>query len=369
MIFFKNYFFFLLFSLNIFFLQAQEDTTTTENKARLIPLPAFVIDPAIGVGFGASLNLYHQLGNPKDTRTSFAQLFGMYTTNNQLVLSFEHFTFTNKEKFFLSGIAEYRRFPLNVYGLGGRTPETAEELIDYESWEISERVLMQIRPNWFMGLQYRYFQVSDVSSETEPIPANDFFQYARAASGFASAGIGFHTFFDNRDNVLNPYRGVFLEFVVDVYPQFLGSTQEYIYLRNDWRAYKMLRSTPEREHILAGRIYSEFTFGEAPYLDMPQTGFNNTTRGYVLARYRGENFITAELEYRARFSERIGLAGFINVHSVSEPVTNEFTYLNPAAGLGLRLMFNRQDRVNVRLDYAVGVDGNSGIYFILAEAF
>ena len=38
-----------------------------------------------------------------------------------------------KEKFFLSGIAEYRRFPLNVYGLGARTSEEIEELIDWQN--------------------------------------------------------------------------------------------------------------------------------------------------------------------------------------------------------------------------------------------
>ncbi|MCO5724119.1 hypothetical protein [Robiginitalea marina] len=41
----------------------------------------------------------------------------------------------------------------------------------------------------------------------------------------------------------------------------------------------------------------------------------------------------------------------------------------PGAGLGLRYMVSKVKKINVRLDYALGVDGNQGLYFGVMEAF
>jgi len=32
-------------------------------------------------------------------------------------------------------------------------------------------------------------------------------------------------------------------------------------------------------------------------------------------------------------------------------------------------VFSREKRINLRLDYAIGVDGNQGLYFGIMEAF
>lgn len=41
----------------------------------------------------------------------------------------------------------------------------------------------------------------------------------------------------------------------------------------------------------------------------------------------------------------------------------------PSAGLGLRYMVSKAKKINIRLDYALGVDGNQGLYFGVMEAF
>lgn len=143
---------------------------------------------------------------------------------------------------------------------------------------------------------------------------------------------------------------------------------EYHYLRMDIRNYQRILKNMRFPQVIAGRVYSEFTFGDVPYWDAPQTGISRTSRGYVLARYRGQNYITTELEYRSQLSSRIGYTAFANIHSIAEENGN-FNYWNPAGGLGLRLMFNREERVNVRIDYAVGVEGNTGLYVVITEAF
>ena len=41
----------------------------------------------------------------------------------------------------------------------------------------------------------------------------------------------------------------------------------------------------------------------------------------------------------------------------------------PSGGLGLRFMISEAKNINLRLDYALGVDGNQGFYFGVMEAF
>ena len=48
--------------------------------------------------------------------------------------------------------------------------------------------------------------------------------------------------------------------------------------------------------------------------------------------------------------------------------TFERTWL-PSIGLGIRYMISKEKRINLRLDFAAGVDGNQGVYFGIMEAF
>ncbi|WP_081413831.1 BamA/TamA family outer membrane protein [Eisenibacter elegans] len=373
-------FLYCVFHLNAI---AQKDSIPPkERKLTVLPLPVFQVDPAIGAGFGANIAFNYRLGPKETTRNSNAFLYGVYTTKKQSIFSIDHATFTRDEHWFLSGLLEYRYFPQNFYGSGGNSSIEDEEQISYEAITFRERALYQVKPHWFVGMQYRYYQVSNIRVESSPLAPStstppwpivpervgQFFSFDGLGNqGFRSSGLGIHTLYDTRDNILNPYQGVYAELAFDVYPQWLGSTLAYHTLRVDLRAYRKLFE--RLDHILAARLYGDFASSEVPFIDSPQTGVNYTTRGYVLSRYRGQRFVTAELEYRARLWKRLGAAVFSNVHSVTEPDTQQWQYWNLAVGAGLRVMIDKQDRVNVRVDYAVGKDDNSGLYIIFAEAF
>lgn len=74
----------------------------------------------------------------------------------------------------------------------------------------------------------------------------------------------------------------------------------------------------------------------------------------------------------------MGLVAFAGGAQVFHRLGNfSFNEMNWAAGGGLRILFNKETRVNLRIDYAVALtpdsDGpgerQSGLYFFLAEAF
>lgn len=358
----KKYSFCFLFFILSLFSYAQEE----KEKVSLLPLPAFVVDPAIGVGFGGTLSAYHRFGSPENTRKSLAISFGQYTTKQQVVLSLEQTIFTNEDKYIIEGITAYRLFPQPIYGWGGRSPEENEELTDSKILMFRNRVLRKILPNWFMGLEYRYVRIWDISSEKET--SESILPSLNGGYGVTSSGLGIHTFYDTRDVVWNATKGLFAEFAWNSYSPAFGSSFEFQYLRLDVRNYHRIFKNMRFPQVIAGRVFSEFTFGNVPYWDAPQTGISRSSRGYVLARYRGERYVTTELEYRSQLTNRIGYTVFANVHSISEENGN-FAHWNPAAGFGLRLMFNRKERVNVRIDYAVGIEGNRGLYLVITEAF
>ena len=81
--------------------------------------------------------------------------------------------------------------------------------------------------------------------------------------------------------------------------------------------------------------------------------------------------IYMEAEYRFKVSPS-GLFGgvvFVNAQSFTEWPSNTFQTIAPAAGLGLRLKFNKYSRTNIAIDYGFGQNGSQGIFVNLGEVF
>ena len=76
--------------------------------------------------------------------------------------------------------------------------------------------------------------------------------------------------------------------------------------------------------------------------------------------------------------KRLGIVGFISGAQVFHETSDfQIDAFNIAMGGGLRILFNPQSRVNIRIDYAIGLSKGSdginkrqrGLYFNLGEAF
>jgi hypothetical protein len=93
-------------------------------------------------------------------------------------------------------------------------------------------------------------------------------------------------------------------------------------------------------------------------------------RGYFEGRYRDNIFATAQLEYRQYFWWRLSFVVFAGIGEVAPDLLSfRLRELKPSYGAGLRFLFNKEQRVNLRVDLGFGEDGNSGIYFGIEEAF
>jgi len=360
----RIFFILLLLSSELF---AQHDSTA--KKIQITPLPIILYNPFTGLGYGALANANFLLGDIHSTRYSNAQAYAVYTTHHQLAIQINQTLFTNHENWLIQGKAQFLDWPEYVYGLGGNTSDKppVKELISYKAYEIEERVMKKVGNKNFIGLQFRMFDCWNLKSDIAS--ADSYFDSAAIGNKhFNSTGLGVHYVHDSRDNVQNAYTGNYLEVAINPYFKAWGSTQNWTNIRLDGRKYFFLNSNEQHSKVLAMRFIYEQAIGDVPYMLMPMMGRYNANRAYVQGRYRGKIFYAYEGEYRAHIWRSLGYVAFAGLQGVDEP-NGDFKYILPSAGAGLRVMLNKSQRTNLRVDYAVGSKGNGGLYLQVTEMF
>ena len=107
---------------------------------------------------------------------------------------------------------------------------------------------------------------------------------------------------------------------------------------------------------------------------LPATGtdpYSNTGRGYIQGRFRGDNMLYLEGEYRFALSAN-GLFGgviFGNAQTFTMQPDNKVQTNIPGWGAGIRFKLNKFSRTNVALDYGFGTNGSGGVFVNLGEVF
>jgi hypothetical protein len=100
-------------------------------------------------------------------------------------------------------------------------------------------------------------------------------------------------------------------------------------------------------------------------------------RAFPQGRFRGHDLYYAELEWRFPINiikskpDLLGGVIFKNLTSASDRSTdvNLFQYIVPAAGVGLRIMIQKESRANLTIDYGWGPNGAGAFYLNLNEYF
>jgi hypothetical protein len=79
---------------------------------------------------------------------------------------------------------------------------------------------------------------------------------------------------------------------------------------------------------------------------------------------------TLQGEFRFHVFWRLGLSAFGGV-SLNYPQPDQMKLNNSKYnyGGGIRFLMDKEEHTNLRLDYAVGQDGNKGFYVVFGESF
>jgi outer membrane translocation and assembly module TamA len=113
----------------------------------------------------------------------------------------------------------------------------------------------------------------------------------------------------------------------------------------------------------------QLNFGEVPFLDMAKVGNDDILRGYPRNRFRDKHFTASQIEYRFPVYKRFGAVAFTGLGDVFSDINQlSLNTLKYSIGGGLRYAINKKERLNIRLDYAIGRNENA-FYLMVTEAF
>ena len=354
----------LLLSLQAAWAALPADSTRQKKKLSLTPFPAFFVAPENGVGFGALVVPVYNFGKDSLTRNSTGQVLAYYTTKKQSSLQLTYNVFTNRERYVLTGEAKYFDAPIYYYGVGKRNTLSDSSLIDSKLITFQNRWLKQVIKYVFVGGQFQVSRTTSVSyknpdSKMKERPLDE-------QDGYLVSGLGPAILVDNRDNPLNTRNGLYAELGMVLYAPAIGSAFRFTRYQADLRRYIALSD----RQVLAFHGLAKFSAGRVPYRDMANLGGDRIMRGFYEGRFRDRQMAAVQAEFRQQVFSRVGLVAFASLGQVADEVNHlNFHRLKRAAGGGLRLMLNRRERLNIRIDYATGSEEASGLYFAIGEAF
>jgi hypothetical protein len=334
------------------------------NEPKLLIFPTIVYSPETSWEVVVSaLRLYYA---KKDTlnRLSELQSFNFLTFNKQYGSFFEHFVYTDKDKWVLLGKLKFQRFPLKYYGVGPLARKENEVQLNSDYISVRERIMHKISPNFFGGLQLDFQKVYNLSNDKPFAPGIR----PRGIDGSKNLGLGVGFMYDSRHNALNVRNGLFGEITYLNYDQKRGSDYNFTSINTDFRYFKTVR----RNQVLALQGVGQFINGTAPFNQLSMLGGENLMRGYYLGRYRDNNMVAGQVEYRflpLPFSKRIGASVFLAAGTVAPTVKQiNGNKVLPSGGFGLKyLLFPKKD-IFLRFDLAFTKEG-PGVYIFSGEAF
>jgi outer membrane protein assembly factor BamA len=331
--------------------------TIKKRKVKVLPVPAFGYSPETKSYIGAVCLLTMNLYDDTLTRSSNAKAEFNYSWNKQIITELEWNYFFKEEKWFTRGFVHYSKYPDNYFGIGSSTSPEGKTLFESDRVRLELEVLKKIKGKWFVGIDTRHLNYFDFSVPQDTIVYDELKTESRTGFGWIVQN-------DKRDNLLTPTKGSYLRLANNY--NFGSSTYSQLIL--DGRKY--FNWGKKIKQVVSTRFYSKHIIGAAPFYDLSLIGGDRFVRGYFFGRFRDDNLTTLQAEYRALLFWRIGVAAFGGTSLVYANFAdfNSSTF-KPNAGIGLRFLVDKEEGTNLRFDYAIGMNGESGFYVSFGESF
>ena len=326
--------------------------------------PTLAFSPETNWEIGISSLYIYSANRDLKNRLSEVKAFTFYTLEKQYGIWLDHALYSDQNKWFLLGKARFQSFPLLFHGIGVNTPKEHIARIDGNFTYFKERILREIIPNLYTGLEFDIQILNKVSYQN----TTNLFVKPNGGNGSTNVGLGWGLIYNNIHNILNPRKGIFSEWGFLSYSSNLGSDYQLNTYLIDNRFYFPIK----KNNVLAFQLQGQFSNGNTPFNLLSLMGGESLMRGYYLGRYRDNHMIASQIEYRIlpfSFSKRWGASMFFAAGEVFSSLDKfEIKNLLPTAGAGLRFLLFPEKDIYTRLDFAFTEEG-SGVYFFIGEAF
>jgi outer membrane protein assembly factor BamA len=332
-------------------------------KLAAYPYAFYTPETELAIGAGGILTFYTSK-QQADLRPSKVSLSGYYSTRKQYKFSQTTQLYLDHNRWFVALPLELGSYVDKFWGVGNETPDIEDE--DYDVKVFAGRIVLEgPTPVPFFdrdGFVYQ-FTYRDITDTRDNPYLGDF---VPGSEGGITSGFGVDLVRDSRDHTFFPNNGGFHRFNFLWYASFFGSDFDFGEIEVDLRRYFAVAP----DQVIAVQLYGEFTTGQPPFYELAALGGSTIMRGYFRGRYRDRHYIATQIEYRAHVWWRFGAVVFGGVGDVFGSSASDLSLANLkySYGFGLRLLFNRQEKINLRADFGWGRD-TRGVYFGLEEAF
>ncbi|HET8828688.1 MAG TPA: BamA/TamA family outer membrane protein [Pelobium sp.] len=346
------------------------DDTTRHNS--FLPVPLLGYSQEAGLTLGAA-GIYSFYTDKNDPTIKASQAYGVvgFSTKKRVQISFKTDVWTSGNKYHYIAEAKFLNQPFNFYGIGNETLLADEDDINLRRFKLNGELEREVAKHFYLGggIEYENQKFTDKEAGGIYTTNPNFIDRDGGQFIFFKAT----TFYDSRDNVPYPSKGLYARLQYSYAPNFFDSpnyTGSLITadLRNFYTLTKSL-------NFAVNATYESLISNKAiPYYNLRQLGNDQFMRAYYSGRFRDENLITSQAELRFRPIPRLGLVAFGGAGKVFGKNSFSNTSFKPTYGLGARFFFDLEKGLALRLDYAmgekpIGEKRISGFYISLGEAF
>ncbi len=339
----ENYTFFLL------------PVAAYEERTKLVlgVMPVWRFYLGKGKSVGQSKNVYFR---PSNISPSV-----IFSTNGMYGLEMSS-DFYFKNNWYLQNKWQYQSVFDKFYAIGNEANKDLFLEVDIRKIEILGKAMKGLSKEIFAGINYD-LGIYDVRYEDDGILNSNIPGY----DGQRVVGMGPTATFDNRNSVVYPSSGSFVNLSYLWYPKKI-SNFTFSSITFDARHFIKLDAQGQ---VLATQFYLKSATGNIPFYRLPVLGGKNLFRGISRPyKYMDNNSMYLQTAYRSHLWWRLGYEVFAGTGKVYHQWDSSMLKnLHLMGGLGVRFKLLEKEGLNVRLDYGISSTGDNGLYFTLGEAF
>lgn len=320
--------------------------------------PHYSSDTKLGLGLVAA-GTYSTNREDPQTPMSNVSLYSDVTTTGFYLLGIRGNNIFTREKWRIDYTLYFFSFPSAFWGIGFHNGDNGSNYTDYLRLQAQAKAdfMFRISRNIYMGPTASFdFTQGKKFSESGSILLGNVEKITR----YYSLGALFS--YDSRDFIPNAYKGVYIKLIQKGYTNLSGKPFWGTYLTFD--CYRKIW----KGAVLAFDLYGELQYGDVPWTMKSKLGGSYRMRGYYEGRYRDDSSLSLQMEYRQKIYNRHGIAVWAGCGTVwGKGSPFNWKHILPNYGIGYRWEF--KNRMNVRLDYGFGKNGQNSFLFSINEAF
>ncbi len=370
-----------LLALAPFAVSAQVDSTRDAHRLKVIALPGVFSSPETSLGFGViGIGTFRLPQEGAETRTSQVSVGVSYTLLNQFLFYLPYQLYWKQERWKSYGELGWYKYFYRYYGIGPGHGAEGEENYDVRYPRIRLNLMRRVGKSVSLGGGYVFDNFNITHFDSTGVLQQ---HLITGTEGGIISGVGPVVNVDTRDNIFEPYHGILAEASVLAFTSALGSDFGYGQASLEVSGFIPLARPKPNAHgyrlmrpVLALNVLATGISGDAPFYALGLLGGTRHMRGYYEGYFRDNIMVQGQAELRmplfperTGLRQRLGVTAFAGSGTVAPRVdalaVDDVVF---TAGGGLRVLLDRKQGINLRVDYAVGRDV-SGFYLTIGEAF